>query len=67
MDLASLGDKIDNPGRDAARPDVCASMCVGADAVSQIDINTRRVAGDNARVVVTVGADQNQAQQFGQG
>jgi hypothetical protein len=38
---------------------------VGADAVSPLDVNTRTVAGDNARVVVTVGADQNQ--QSGQG
>jgi hypothetical protein len=38
---------------------------VGADAVSPVDVNTRTVAGDNARVVVTVGADQNQ--QSGQG
>jgi hypothetical protein len=38
---------------------------VGEDAVSPLDVNTRTVAGDNARVVVTVGADQNQ--QSGQG
>ena len=38
---------------------------VGSDAVSQLDVNTRTVAGENARVVVTVGADQNQ--QSGQG
>jgi hypothetical protein len=38
---------------------------VGEDAVSTIDVNTRTVAGDNARVVVTVGADQDQ--QSGQG
>ena len=38
---------------------------VGNDAVSPLDVNTRTVAGDDARVVVTVGADQNQ--QSGQG
>ena len=38
---------------------------VGSDAVSPLDVNTRTVAGENARVVVTVGADQNQ--QSGQG
>ncbi len=38
---------------------------VGSDAVSPLDVNTRTVAGEDARVVVTVGADQNQ--QSGQG
>jgi hypothetical protein len=38
---------------------------VGNDAVSPLDVNSRTVAGEDARVVVTVGADQNQ--QSGQG
>lgn len=46
--------------RDEARS-VAEVIGVGRDAVSQLDVNTRTVAGENARVVVTVGADQNQA------
>jgi hypothetical protein len=38
---------------------------VGSDAISQLDQNTRTVAGDDAQVVVTVGADQNQGQTQG--
>jgi hypothetical protein len=42
---------------------VAREIGVGRDAVSTLDVNTRTVAGDDARVVVTVGADQNQPDQ----
>jgi hypothetical protein len=48
--------------REEART-VAGLIGIGADAISQIDQSTRLVAGESARVVVTVGADQNQAQQ----
>jgi hypothetical protein len=51
---------------DGAREDartVASLIGIGGDAISQLDQSTRLVAGEAARVVVTVGADQNQAQQ----
>jgi hypothetical protein len=47
--------------REQAR-DVAEVIGVGADAISQLDQGTRLLAGEGARVVVTVGADQNQSQ-----
>jgi hypothetical protein len=48
--------------REQART-VASLIDIGSDAISPIDQSTRTVAGESARVVVTVGADQNQAQQ----
>jgi hypothetical protein len=48
--------------RDDART-VASLIGIGGDAISQLDQSTLLVAGEAARVVVTVGADQNQAQQ----
>jgi LytR cell envelope-related transcriptional attenuator len=45
--------------QDEARQ-VAEVIGVGEDAVSQLDVSTRTVAGEQAEVVVTVGADQDQ-------
>lgn len=58
---ATLVQYVDG-ARDEAR-EVAQVIGIGADAISPLDEGTRTVAGDAARVVVTVGADQNQAQQ----
>ena len=60
---ATLVQYADGARREAQA--VARIIGVGSDAVSPLDVNTRTVAGEDARVVVTVGADQNQ--QSGQG